>query len=207
MKKILTAEECQKISDKIGEVEKTTAGELKVHVVGRSDSYFSLRLVAATVVGIAGGKILSFGHPMLESYSLELAVIFGLLAWAIFCSPMVVRYVVPKKSQRRSVHHRAKLSFLENGVYKTRDRSGILIFISALERRVEILADEGIHNRVGVDGWQKYLSQIIEGIRDGCAGDRIVDTLGSIGQELADAFPPRPDDENELTDAVVMTDN
>ena len=207
MKEILTAEECKKISDKIGEVEKTTAGELKVHVVGRSDSYLSLRLVASTVVGIAGGKILSLTSPMLEYYALELAVIVGLLAWVSFRLASIRRFIIPKSFQRRSVHHRAKLSFLDNGVYKTRDASGILIFISVFERRVEILADQGIHNRVGVDGWQKYLSQIIEGIRDKKAGDRIVDTLGAIGQELAAAFPPRPDDENELTDAVVITDS
>jgi putative membrane protein len=103
------------------------------------------------------------------------------------------------------VRNRAKQAFLDHGVTETRDRSGVLIFLSELEHQVQILADRGIHERLGVETWQRHVRTITRAIREDRAGIGIVEVVQEIGEELAAAFPARDDDENELPDGVQYT--
>jgi putative membrane protein len=85
-------------------------------------------------------------------------------------------------------------------VTETRERSGVLLFLSEAERRVELLADRGIHERVGTEDWQALVNAVVESIRTGHAGDGIASAVDAIGARLAQHFPPSPDDINELPD-------
>jgi putative membrane protein len=105
--------------------------------------------------------------------------------------------------QRRAVSDRVKQLFLELGIIETRDRSGVLVYLSELERRVEILADRGIHEHVGNQAWQAMVDELVGAIKGGRAAEGLATIIGRIGQELAAKFPPRPDDTNELPDEVV----
>ena len=58
------------------------------------------------------------------------------------------RLIIPRKIMANKVKERAVRYFMESGVSNTRDRTGILIFISILERRVELLADRGIAEKI-----------------------------------------------------------
>jgi putative membrane protein len=113
------------------------------------------------------------------------------------------RTLVPEELCRQKVSARAKQLFLEHGVTETRDRSGVLVYLSEAEHRIEILADRGVHERVGKDGWQRTVDGVVQAIRAGQAGQGVLAAIETIGAALAEHFPPRPDDVNELSDAVV----
>jgi putative membrane protein len=117
--------------------------------------------------------------------------------------PVLLRWITPRAVQRRAVSDRVKQLFLELGVIETRDRSGVLVFLSELERRVEILGDRGIHEHVGNEAWQAMVDELVGAIRGGRAADGLATIIGRIGRELAAKFPPRADDTNELPDQVV----
>jgi putative membrane protein len=208
MKAILTDEERAKIAAKIAEVEQTTAGEIVVHTVLRSESYREARWLMASLItyGVVLSSAFLFPDEPARWAVASLLPVF-LLAWWISAPGWILRRMVPEPVMADAVHRRAELAFLENNVHRTRDQSGVLIFVSALEHRVEILADEGIHQRVGVEGWKKYVQVVVSGIRDGKAGDGIVNAIEGIGAELKQHFPPRDDDTNELNDAAVLTQN
>ena len=138
-------------------------------------------------------------------WSLELGAGLAVLLWFVLGWAPLLRRIVPAGAMRAAVHRRALLAFVQNRVYRTRDASGVLILVSELERRVEILADEGIHARIGVEGWQGYVQTIITGMKEGRSADGIVQTIEAIGGELAEGVPIKPDDENELSNEVVVS--
>jgi putative membrane protein len=124
-----------------------------------------------------------------------------LLFWWLSGLGAVTRRLVPVGAQREAVRARAEQSFLEQGVTETRERSGVLLFLSEAERRVELLADRGIHERVGTEAWQALVNAVVDSIRTGQAGAGIASAVDAIGAHLAQYFPPSPGDTNELADA------
>jgi putative membrane protein len=104
------------------------------------------------------------------------------------------------------VLERAMRAFVEQGVTETRDRSGVLIFLSEAEHQVVILADKGINDRVEPSRWQTDVDGIVLAIKEGRAGAGVIAAVDRIGGLLAEAFPPRADDTNELSDAVRVVD-
>ena len=193
------------VAERIAAIENETAGEIVVHVVDQSDDYAFWRLLFAAGAAVVLAEAASFLSPDLAHYGLELAVGLGLVLWWLLGRPAVLGRVLPRPALARAVHRRAQVAFMEDGVYRTRDASGVLIFLSRMEHRVEILADAGIHARVGTDGWSRHVNTIVSGIRAGRSADALHEALTTIGDELKAGFPPRPDDENELADHVIVT--
>jgi putative membrane protein len=103
---------------------------------------------------------------------------------------------------RDKVRKRALRHFTESGVYSTRDHTGILIFISLLERRVEILADKGISEKIPQNEWDDVIGGLITSIRENQMADGLCRAVELCGRKLAIHFPVKPDDTNELSDSV-----
>lgn len=203
---LLSPQQAKRIAQTIGTVEKTTAGELVVMVLPRSDRYDGPRalITALWTVALAAGAILWAPwqlDPLWIAFAqLPLAAaIWMLLGWA-----PLLRLVLPRSRVHTAVHARALQAFVERGVHQTRDRSGLLIFLSELEQRVEIIGDSGIHERIGDEGWAARVSHIVTAIRTNRAADGIIEVIEALGQVLAEHFPPRPDDRNELPNTVLQ---
>lgn len=200
---LVTSEQAEQISRAVAEVEENTAGELVVVVIKRSDDYAYPRALFALVGAIACAWLMYLAFPTLQS-----GIVFGAqtVFWAGFwwlsgLAP-VLRTLVPQEQQLSAVDAKAKEMFIEHGLTETRDRSGVLILLSETEHRVQILADRGIHERVGSEGWQEHVKSMVEAIRAGQAASGLTDAIARIGQVLAEAFPPRHDDTNELSNEV-----
>ncbi|MEM7675197.1 MAG: hypothetical protein AAF449_04240 [Myxococcota bacterium] len=203
----LSKTDLKAIEAKIADVEKHTAGEIVVHVVKRSDDYTAVRLGWSIALAAVAVEIFSYAFDdLIYGWTLEMAAGFAFLLWLVLGLPALLRRVIPMQFTAEAVHKRAKLAFLENRVYQTRDASGVLIMVSLFERRVEILADEGIHARVGVEGWTKHVRRIIDGMKTGQPAEGIIETIGLIGEDLKSDVPIKPDDENELSNEVIISD-
>jgi putative membrane protein len=201
---LLSKSDAERVSNAVAEVEKSTAGELVVAMIGRSDDYAFHRAVLCTLLAIAGGWLLYSRFPLLApAYVFSAQGVAWLLLWLASAWTPLVRLIVPKRYQQESVAARARQAFIEHGVTETRDRSGVLILVSEAERRVQILADRGIHARVTDAGWSQHVETIVGAVRRGETANGLCTAIRAIGEELADAFPPREDDENELSDEVV----
>ena len=112
------------------------------------------------------------------------------------------RLIVPKKIRDQKVQERATRYFMESGVYNTKDRTGILIFISIMERRVELLADSGINEKISPEKWQNIVDNIIKGIKHKDIASHLTESINKCGDLLAEHFPIQADDKNELTDDI-----
>lgn len=142
-----------------------------------------LWLVAPPVIGAAGGMALSTFVPFVK------------------------RALVSAEVMDRRARRRAGMAFLEEEIFATRDRTGILIFLSLFEHRVVILGDSGINARVEEADWQGIVDDLAAGIRAGRAAGALVEAIGRCGELLErKGVEIRPDDTDELADDLRLKD-
>jgi putative membrane protein len=190
------------IADAVRAAELRTSGELVPMVVQRSHDYGALRATSAALLAFAAGVVI-FALPLdarLWLPPVEVAVF--LLGYWLFGRPGPLRLLLSERVRAETVDRAAKLAFLEQGLTRTRDRTGILIFVSLLEHRVEVLADTGIDAQVPEGTWDGVVNTILEGIRSRQAETGLVDAIRICGDLLADRFPPREDDTDELSNEL-----
>lgn len=96
---------------------------------------------------------------------------------------------------------RAKLAFLDESVFRTRDRSGMLLFVALRERRALLLADEGISAGVEPEEWRAIIDQLVAAIAAGRPAVGMIAAIEACGVLLKRHGPPaRPDDSDEISD-------
>jgi putative membrane protein len=123
--------------------------------------------------------------------------IVGRLSWA-------VRALTSDQRMAMKVRFRAERAFYEEGLHRTREATGVLIFLSLLERRVQVLADRAIDERVPPGTWDGLVEQIVAGVRAGRPTEALCGAITRCGALLAPHFPVRGEDNpNELPDDLV----
>jgi len=193
-----------------------TSGELVCVVVERSDAYEGAHWRAATLGAMAGALLSAYGLWATEAWTPYLFVwpaalpLLGVAAgWLLAAAvPALQRELAGAEAMRRRVHGRAAAAFVSEEVFRTRGRTGVLIFLSLFERRVEILCDEGIRRAVPAGAWSEISSRLAAGMGEGRAGAALAEAVAACGRLLAEAgVAAAPDDVNELTDGLRMLDD
>jgi putative membrane protein len=181
--------------------ERATSGEIVPVIVERSSAYAELRLGIAALLAFACGALALVAAPGLAPWLGPTQIgVFLAGAW-LLGRPALLRLLIPAEVAGARVGRAAALAFHEAGLVETRDRTGILIYVSLLEHRVVVLADRGIHARVEAGTWDGVVARIVAGIRKRRAEDGLSDGIRLCGQILSQHFPIRPDDANELPNA------
>ena len=88
------------------------------------------------------------------------------------------------------------------GMHKTAARSGVLVYVSVTDRKLAVIGDRGIHERVGEAYWQGLVAAVRERMRRQQPRDGLIHAIAEVGRELGRHFPRRSDDKNELSDDV-----
>jgi putative membrane protein len=211
IEEIFTAETEAAIRRAVEEAESGTAGEIVPFVVAASDTYEGAlwkgaALGALTVPLVAAGVWLVFepwgpGLPFwLAVPSLVGAALGYLVSGAV---PALRRALIGAVVLDLRVRRRASVAFLEEEVFRTRDRTGILIFLSLFERRVVVIGDEGINQKVEPGEWKDLVDRLTVGIRAGRSAEALVAALEECGKLLRrKGVEIRPDDTDELDNAL-----
>jgi putative membrane protein len=114
--------------------------------------------------------------------------------------------VVTNTKKFKSVRAAAEKAFFTHGLQNTVDKTGVLIFLSVEERKIEILGDEGINAKIEQSTWDSFVEKLAIKIREGQPAQGICDLIAEIGVILTQYFPIQPDDENELSNDVIIED-
>jgi uncharacterized membrane protein len=114
---------------------------------------------------------------------------------------------VPRRLLGRApdVLSRAQHVFRKLGMHRTGERHGVLVYIAVEERHLAVVGDEGIHGRVGDRHWTRVRDLMLEKLRENAPREAIERAVEELGQALAQHYPRRPDDQNELSDDVSVT--
>jgi uncharacterized membrane protein len=100
---------------------------------------------------------------------------------------------------------RAVAVFEGLGMHKTAERHGVLIYIAITDRKLAVIGDRGIHERVGDRYWPELVAAVTSHFRDERPRDGLVHAVGELGQVLRQHFPRRPDDVDELGNEVSVS--
>lgn len=201
-----TQQEQQAIADTVEAVERKTSGEVAVMLVDASDDYPESPLLAGMVLGGASSLAVTdlFFHDSLWIFiplTMILALLFG---WLTNRLAWLKRVFIPKARIDGEVEQRAVQAFYEKGLYKTRDATGVLFFISLLEHKAWVLADAGIYSKISPETLQEYAGHVAQGIKEGRAAEALCAEIGRVGTILSLHFPIRDDDSNELDNRVMV---
>lgn len=96
----------------------------------------------------------------------------------------------------------ARKAFEKIGMARTRERNGVLFFVSTQDRKLAVIGDKGIHEHVAQDFWADVMEHVETRFGEGRFGEGLAEGIAMAGAELATHFPRRTDDANELPDAV-----
>lgn len=139
----------------------------------------------------------------LGAYAIVQAVVF-LAVYLITRLPAVTRWVTPRAIRRARARDAAMQQFLAHGLHVTEARTGVLLFAALSDHQVEIIADEGIHARVDQSVWGDAAEALSQGLKRGDPAGGFDAAIGLCGAVLAEHFPPRPGNPNEVQDRLVV---
>ena len=203
--KFFNKEEQERITRTIHDVESRTIGEVAVMVVDSSDRYHETEVVGGILLGSFLALIMTFlfFHSSIWSY-IPLSFLFFFPSKYLFQKvPVLKATFIGVQRKEHTVRQRAVNAFYEKGLYKTRKNTGVLFFLSLLERKVWVLADKGIYKKIDQETLNRFATIISQGIKDGRACDALCDAIRRSGELLTNHFPITPDDTNELPDKVM----
>ncbi|MCK4980726.1 MAG: TPM domain-containing protein [Candidatus Delongbacteria bacterium] len=214
----LSKDEMKIIGAAVKKAESKTSGEIATAIIKESYDYAIFELMFAVVIGFVyfvvmmffAGNVEQFLQGKYWDYSVNYLILFYgfstfiVIALFYFIGNLscIDRLIVPKKIRNKKVTERATRYFMESGVYNTKDRTGILIFISIMEHRVELITDSGISERIPKEKWQNIVDNIIKGIKQKTIAVHLTESINECGDLLAQHFPIQSDDNNELKDNI-----
>ena len=144
-------------ADAIRTVEERSAAEVVVAVRHHSGSYLHANALVGIACALATSAFLLFSpfEFSLASIWLDPFAVGGGAAALTQWLPTLRRWLTPQSGRRRRVSEAARAEFFAKGVRMTRARTGLLVYVSLLERMVEVVADTGVSDAVDDATWQR----------------------------------------------------
>jgi putative membrane protein len=203
---LLDAEARARLESAVAEAERATGGEIVVAVVRACDEYASAAwALGASFAALALLALGLFAPPL--PWVAYLAAQAAALAAGHALARLggVRRLLLPAERVEREVAERAARCFAEQGLTRTRGRSGILIFVTILERRVVVLADAGVDCALAPgESWQAVVDLVVDGLHRGAAAQGLEAAVRRCGEILARRLPAAAPNPDELPNAVVL---
>jgi len=199
-----TEAEIARIEAAVKAVEQRTSGEIVPVVVDAAYNYPRAEIQGGGLLALA---LAANGSWWLFDGSLWVFLAIFLLGYwpcrlLLRACPPLLRLLIHPAEIDAEVAERAKTEFLDNGLHRTVDGTGILILICHFERRVQVLADHGIHHAVPPETWQRIADLVTAGIKQGRTCEVLCEAIADCGDLLAERFPPRHDDTDELPNFI-----
>ena len=200
----LSSQDRQRISAAIRAAEAKTSGEIVCVLARRSADSTALPILIAALAALAlpWFLIALTALPVQQILWLQLALFLCLAV--LLCLPRVRVALLPPATRRAVAHRVAMEQFVLRGVGRTKDRTGVLIFVSLAERYARIIADDGIAQRVAQPAWQGAVDALIGHMREGRIADGFVEAVGRCSDVLASHFPRADADRDELPDRIYL---
>ncbi len=207
----------------VADAELKSDGEIVTIVARQSDSYHDVGLHYAVLAMLFVPAILAFvppawiearlhpllgwngtltvGHLMLLVLVKQI-ILFLIVRYGLTYMPLRIA-LTPGATRSRRVRRRAVDLFRASAERRTTGRTGILLYLSLLEHRAEIVADEAIHSKVELEIWGEAMTVLIAEVKAGRPGAGMAAAVERIGIVLAQHLPRSHDDTNELPDRLI----
>lgn len=201
-----TDEERSRIADAIARAEAATSGEIVVVAAKASEGYRSFAVLWAALIALA----VPLSFIFFTRWSLERVYLIELLVFLLLAIvgqwPVLRYWLVPGSIKRAAAHRRALAQFSAQNLYTTKNRTGVLIYVSFAEHFAEIVADQAIYEKVPQAEWSEIVAELTHHVGRGMPLDGFLKAISHCGAVLATHFPRRPTDHDELPNHLIVLD-
>jgi putative membrane protein len=202
---ILTDEQIKRITQAVAEAESRTSGQIVPVILRQSDRYPAARWRMGSVLALITALALCVLMPALHSVWVVWAEVPAfLIGYGLGSIPSLQRAFLAPLEMEEEVRQRAHEVFQLRNLAATRDRTAVLILVSLLERRVQLLADVGIDSKVAAGSWDGLVERLVRSLRSEHPATGLCAAIAECGAILGEHFPPRPGGTNELSDAPLI---
>lgn len=215
LKSRFNEKDLERIKAAVKEAESNISGEIVPVFVEKSGHYSIATYRGAMIVAsFTFGMLVIFDRYIPSLAIHDPLILFALVALGGVIGAFITHYVWPIKFWLLSQFHldqstrkRAETAFMEEEVFNTRHRTGIMIFISFFEHEVIVMADRGISKVVVQKEWDKMVETLIDNVQRGKVTDGMIAAVQRCAEILLEnGFVRTKDDVNELRDDLRLED-
>lgn len=200
---MITSSDKALISAAIRQAESHTAGEIFCVIARQSSEYRLVPIAwAASIALFVPLPLIYLSSSSVEIVYLAQLAVF-LLAALLLSHPKLRFHIIPRRARHDRAHAEAMRQFFAQGLDKTEHRTGVLIFASTGERYAEIVADEGINEKVAPGVWDDAVNALVTAIKAGRPADGFLAAIERCGAVLSAHFPPGALKRDELPDKLL----
>jgi putative membrane protein len=212
-----------RIAAAVARAEQESDGEIVTVIAPRSDAYHDVALHYAILFMLLVPAVWAFLPQSLIDWALGrfvgwnarldrellMLLLFVKLAGTFLFFRLLLAWtplrmaLTPKATKTRRVRRRAVELFKAAVAHRTEGRTGILLYLSLLEHRAEIVADAAIHSRVEPETWGEAMALLIAEVKAGRPGEGLAVAVEKMGAVLAECLPARHENPNELSDRLI----
>jgi len=212
---LLSKAEADAITARSVELESRVGVQVIAAIIGKADAHVELPWKAFALGAVLSGLavvVADLARPQWLTANVALVDTVTILGTgaasallAVFV-PAYARFFLRSTRRDAEVRRYAEALFLRHELFKTRERNGILILVSCFERKVEILADVGLHRRVSDAEWRPVIARMTPLLRERRFAEALQEGLAAAEELLAaKALNARVDAgaQNELPDRPI----
>jgi len=197
---VLPPEDKAALVEAVRAIEASSRAEVVVALRPRSARYDRGPLLLGGVAALLVSGFLLFSPWEFTLLTIGIApwIAGGMVAVAAVWTPALERLLAPRPRRRAAVEQAARATFVERGVSLTRERTGVLVYVSHAEREAVVVADKGVTDLVAPDVWAAAVARVEASGRAGGDARQVALALVSLGEVLTRDLPARADDVDEL---------
>ena len=203
---MISGEEQTRLASVIGDVEDETSGEIVLVIAEQAGHYRAVPLLWAMLAALVTPWPLIWLTDISTSRIFLIQLGVALVLSLVLSWPKLGFALVPRSIKHAQAHEAASREFLRRGLTRTREKTGVLIYLALAEHHAEILADTGVADRVEPGSWTGIVADLTASIRDDRMIEGLEQAIRRIGAILAEHAPPRLDDVDELPNKVILLD-
>jgi putative membrane protein len=192
---------CDELADCVREIESRTDAEIVIAVRARSGHYRHADYICGAILAFAGLLFLLFSPFEFKHYwvAIDVVVLFALGAYLSSRSNALRRLLTTEDFRADAVRTGAAAMFYEAGIANTDAEMGVLIYLSLLEHRLELIADRGVLKAAPPLEWNERVYELHRAGRIPQL-DSLRREILELGELLAKYLPPTGENPNELPD-------
>jgi putative membrane protein len=207
--KHLEADSAVRIEKAVAEAEKLTTCEIVPMIVLRSvgvDYIPKLLLCFFLILFFAFDGTAYLREFIDSTYAIFIIVLiaFAFLSTLLGRMPFIQRLILSDQEIDRQVRNRAELEFYRAAMHVTRGSVGILLFLSLSERKVVVLADKAIAEKLPASTWDNVVELVLENRKKSSLTAGMLAAIKVCSELLVEHFPVKQADVNELRNSLII---
>jgi putative membrane protein len=197
------------IKNEITIIESKTLCEIVPMVVQSSNRYLVANYALGVFLSILACLLfyLSPFYFLNPIYYLFIQISFFIIGFFLANISPLKKLFIPKGDLNAEVNLKSYESFLNHNLHLTKNHNGVLIFISLFEKKIKILTDKSINDKISNSEWTPVINDFIVNYQKEDLLNSLKTTLIQVGNILEKHFPrsgPKPVDENELQNDLIL---